>query len=126
MGIPYFLLATNSTLMQAWFSRDHAQQTPYRLYALSNAGSLVALVSYPLIFEPLLTLRTQAYLWTAGYTLFVAVAAWLAWANHWPGARSQSSRGRRKVSLARKNAPDSASMPCGLAWPHAPPRCSWR
>ena len=79
VGIPYFLLATNSTLMQAWFSRDHAQQTPYRLYALSNAGSLVALVSYPLIFEPLLTLRTQAYLWTAGYTLFVAVAAYLAW-----------------------------------------------
>jgi SAM-dependent methyltransferase len=78
VGVPYFLLASNSTLMQAWFGQEQRARTPYRLYALSNAGSLAALVSYPLVFEPLLTLRTQAYLWTAGYAAFAVFAAALA------------------------------------------------
>jgi hypothetical protein len=78
VGIPYFLLSSNSTLMQAWFSRDHHRQTPYRLYALSNVGSLVALISYPIIFEPNLTLRAQAYVWSAGYVIFAISAAYLA------------------------------------------------
>jgi hypothetical protein len=78
VGIPYFLLASNSTLMQAWFSRDDRSQTPYRLYALSNLGSLVALVSYPLLVEPNLTLRAQAYLWSAGYVVFALSTAYLA------------------------------------------------
>jgi hypothetical protein len=78
VGIPYFLLSSNSTLMQAWFDRDHHSRTPYRLYALSNAGSLLALLSYPIIFEPTLTLRTQGYLWSAGYVVFAISAAYLA------------------------------------------------
>jgi hypothetical protein len=47
VGLPYFLLATNSPLMQVWFSRSNAGRSPYRLYALSNVGSMLALVSYP-------------------------------------------------------------------------------
>jgi SAM-dependent methyltransferase len=78
VGVPYFLLASNSTLMQAWFGQEQRARTPYRLYALSNAGSLAALISYPLIFEPLLTLRSQAFLWTAGYAVFAVSAAALA------------------------------------------------
>ena len=78
VGIPYFLLSSNSTLMQAWSNRDHRNRAPYRLYALSNAGSLLALISYPLILEPNLTLRTQAYLWSAGYGLFAISTAYLA------------------------------------------------
>jgi len=78
VGIPYFLLSSNSTLMQAWFSRDQAGQTPYRLYALSNIGSLLALISYPVIFEPNLTLHAQSYLWSAGYLLFAVSAGYLA------------------------------------------------
>jgi len=70
VGIPYFLLATNSTLMQAWFSRDFPERSPYRLYALSNFGSLLALVSYPVLVEPGLTLNIQAKLWSVGYFLF--------------------------------------------------------
>jgi MFS family permease len=78
VGIPYFLLSSNSTLMQAWFGRDDRSQAPYRLYALSNLGSLVALISYPILFEPNLTLRAQAYLWSTGYLVFAIVAAYLA------------------------------------------------
>ena len=78
VGVPYFLLSSNSTLMQAWFGQEYRARTPYRLYALSNAGSLAALISYPLLFEPLLTLRAQAYLWTAGYAVFAVSAAALA------------------------------------------------
>ncbi len=76
-GFYYFLLATNSTLMQAWFNRDYPEQTPYRLYALSNTGSLLALISYPLIFEPNLTLRSQGYLWAAGYVVFAISVSYL-------------------------------------------------
>jgi hypothetical protein len=74
VGVPYFLLASNSTLMQAWFSREPAGRTPYRLYALSNAGSLVALLTYPILFEPGLTLRAQAYLWSGAFVV-VAISA---------------------------------------------------
>jgi hypothetical protein len=78
VGIPFLVLASNSTLMQAWFNRDYHTSTPYRLYALSNAGSLLALISYPILFEPFLTLRTQAYLWTAGYVVFTISVAYLS------------------------------------------------
>ncbi len=78
VAIPYFLLSSNSTLTQAWFHRDYRRQTPYRLYALSNAGSLLALISYPFIFEPFLSVRAQGYLWSAGYVVFAIGAAYLA------------------------------------------------
>jgi hypothetical protein len=78
IGFPYLLLSSNSTLMQAWFNRDHRNPTPYRLYALSNTGSLVALISYPIFFEPYLALRTQAYVWSAAYVIYAISAAFLA------------------------------------------------
>jgi hypothetical protein len=78
VGFPYLLLSSNSTLMQAWYNRDQQVKTPYRLYALSNAGSLLGLISYPILFEPNLTLRTQAYLWTGVYLLFALSAGYLA------------------------------------------------
>lgn len=78
VGIPYLLLSSNSTLVQAWFSREEQAKVPYRLYALSNAGSLAALVSYPILFEPMLTLQAQAYLWSAAYVVFAITAALLA------------------------------------------------
>ncbi len=78
IGIPFLLLAANSTLMQAWFHRDFRTPTPYRLYALSNTGSLLALLTYPIIFEPNFSLQTQAYLWTFAYLAFAIIAAYLA------------------------------------------------
>ena len=59
VGLPYFLLSTNSPLMQAWSSRARPDRSPYWLYALSNAGSLLGLLTYPVLVEPTLPLRSQ-------------------------------------------------------------------
>jgi hypothetical protein len=74
VGLPYFLLSTNSPLMQAWFNRSKPGRSPYWLYALSNIGSLLGLITYPFLIEPNLTLKTQGWIWAAGYTLFVLLA----------------------------------------------------
>lgn len=79
VGIPYFLLSTNSTLLQAWFSVLHPGHSPYRLYALSNLGSLLGLLCYPFLFEPLLSLPTQACWWTLGYGFYFLSACVLTW-----------------------------------------------
>ena len=78
IGIPYVLLSTTGPLLQAWFARRFPGTSPYRLYALSNAGSLLALLSYPLVIEPLMRLRFQAYLWSGAYVVFVALCAAVA------------------------------------------------
>ena len=64
VGLPYFVLATTSPLIQSWFSRVHPGRAPYRLYALSNVGSLAALLSYPFVFEPAFSLGMQARIWS--------------------------------------------------------------
>jgi len=76
VGLPYFLLASNSPLMQAWFHRLFPQRTAYRLYALSNAGSLLGLVTYPLLVEPSLSLPLQGWTWSLLYLGFAALAGW--------------------------------------------------
>jgi hypothetical protein len=71
VGLPYFLLSTTGPLLQAWYSRQFKGAIPYRLYALSNAGSMFALVSYPVLFEPLLGTRSQAVSWSWAYGAFI-------------------------------------------------------
>jgi hypothetical protein len=70
IGLPYFLLATTGPLVQAWFARTFPSGTVYRLFALSNLASMLALISYPFAFETWVTTATQAYGWSAGYGLF--------------------------------------------------------
>lgn len=79
VGLPYFLLSTTGPLLQAWYARRHQGAMPYRLYALSNAGSMLALISYPLVFEPWLGTRHQAVSWSAAYGVFVMLCAGTAW-----------------------------------------------
>jgi hypothetical protein len=69
-GLPYFALSSTGPLLQSWFTRTHPGRSPYRLYALSNLGSLLALISYPFVIEPHLSLRTQARLWCWGFLAF--------------------------------------------------------
>ena len=78
VGLPYFLLATTGPLLQAWFARERPGVSPYRLYALSNTGSLLALLTYPFVVEPKLTLHAQALAWAGGFVLFAAGCALLA------------------------------------------------
>ena len=73
VGLPYFLLSTTGPLLQAWYARRFQNAMPYRLYALSNAGSMFALVSYPFLFEPVFTTHQQAWMWSAAYGVFVVL-----------------------------------------------------
>lgn len=71
VGLPYFVLSSTGPLMQQWFSRTQPGVSPYRLYALSNVGSLLALLSYPFFFEVQFSRHTQASLWSVGLAVFV-------------------------------------------------------
>jgi hypothetical protein len=73
VGLPYGLLASTGPLVQSWFSRLYPGRSPYRLYALSNIGALLALVSYPVLFEPRFDLGTQVTLWSAIFWLYAAL-----------------------------------------------------
>ncbi len=73
IGLPYFLLSTTGPLVQAWFARAHTSGTVYRLFALSNFASLLALISYPFAIEPWVATRVQSFSWSAGYVLFAVV-----------------------------------------------------
>lgn len=78
VGAPFAVMSATAPLVQAWYARwreDSEADRTYRLYAASNVGSLLALLSYPLLVEPLLSLSGQRLLWTGGYGLFVAVLA---------------------------------------------------
>ena len=77
IGLPFFALAANNPLLQAWFVRSgHPDGAdPYFLYASSNVGSFLALLSYPFAVEPLFSLRTQNLIWTAGYGLLIVLIA---------------------------------------------------
>ena len=78
IAFPFFILAANGPLMQAWFSNLHPTRAYARLYALSNAGSLLGLLTYPFGIETNVTLRTQGWIWSVGFLLFVFVAVWIA------------------------------------------------
>ena len=77
IGLPFFALAANNPLLQAWFVRTGHPNgpDPYFLYASSNVGSFLALLSYPVLLEPMFTLRTQNLIWTGGYGLLVILIA---------------------------------------------------
>ena len=77
IGVPFVLLSSTSPLLQVWWTRQMGGSVPYRLFALSNAGSLLALAMYPTIIEPNLSLRSQRALWTVGFLLFAFVLVWL-------------------------------------------------
>ena len=93
VGLPYVLIATTSPLVQAWHARCLPGRSPYRLYALSNLASLLALFSYPAAVEPWVGTHTQARVWSAAYVLWAVLI----------GA----------CALAARNPPASAPVPAG-------------
>ena len=78
VGLPFFLLSTTSSLIQAWFSQIHHSRSPYSFYAVSNVASLFALISYPVLFEPFLALKGQARLWSLVYVVFALILIYSA------------------------------------------------
>lgn len=75
IGLPFFALAANNPMLQAWFVRTGHPDgpDPYFLYASSNIGSFLALLSYPVLLEPMLTLRMQNLIWTGGYGVLIVL-----------------------------------------------------
>ncbi|MEX2310024.1 MAG: hypothetical protein WD738_20805 [Pirellulales bacterium] len=97
VGLPYFVLSATGPLLQAWFARSFPGRMPYRLYALSNLGSLIALVSYPFVFERAFDLPRQALLWSAGFLLFALCCAYGAW-RLWTSSSLSPTRGRESAA----------------------------
>ncbi len=75
VGPLFFVVSAQAPLMQLWYAMETSRGEPWALYAASNVGSFAGLLSYPLLFEPLLTLRQQSLVWTAGYGLLVLLVA---------------------------------------------------
>jgi hypothetical protein len=86
IGLPYFLLSSTGPLIQRWFADDDAmagsRSRVYRLFALSNVGSLVGLLSYPFVVEPYAGLHAQSWGWSAGYACFAVACGACAWRAH--------------------------------------------
>jgi hypothetical protein len=78
IGLPFLLLGATSPLLQLWSLRTHGGGIPYRLFALSNAGSLLALVAYPFVVEPNITLRIQRTLWSIGFLVYAILCTIVA------------------------------------------------
>ena len=79
IGLPYLLLSATGPLLQTWFVAVRPGAIPYRLFALSNLGSMLALLSYPAIVEPALAARSQAWMWSGAYVLFALLCVAAAW-----------------------------------------------
>jgi hypothetical protein len=78
IGLPFLLLGATSPLLQLWFLRTQGGSIPYRLFALSNAGSLLALIAYPFLVEPNITLQLQRTLWSLGFLVYAVLCAVLS------------------------------------------------
>jgi spermidine synthase len=81
IGLPYFLLSTTTPLLQSWYWKRFRAAVPYRLFALSNFASLLALLGFPVLFEPWLGLNQLGWTWSILYTGFVVVCAATGWAS---------------------------------------------
>jgi spermidine synthase len=106
IGLPYLVLSTTGPLIQAWFAREKSDAVPYRLFALSNLGSLLALLAYPLLVEPHLPTKWQSYTWSMLFLCFAASCILLAWR----GRLGQSSH------AVYPDVPPVASLNRRFAW----------
>jgi spermidine synthase len=99
IGLPFLLLASTSPLLQLWLAREERDGVPWRLFALSNAGSLLALALYPTVIEPHLALGLQRKMWGCGFALYAVLCAVLAW-----HARGTASAAEAEARPARDEA----------------------
>ena len=101
IGLPYFVLSATGPLLQSWYSRTSQDAIPWRLFALSNAGSMLGLLTYPVLVEPYLSSRRQAWMWSIAYCGFAALCATVAWRSRAPSV----SQARARQSLRSPSEP---------------------
>ncbi|MFM8251911.1 MAG: spermidine synthase [Planctomycetota bacterium] len=120
VGLPYFALASTGPLVQAWFSRVCPDRSPYWLYALSNIGSLGALLSYPFMIEPLLGTRAQGIIWSLGFGTFALASAGLVLY-----VRSSEQVQRIMLGGAAASSPKATTAPGEFDLPRIRDRLTW-
>ncbi|HZU27168.1 MAG TPA: fused MFS/spermidine synthase [Bryobacteraceae bacterium] len=101
IGLPYFLLSSTSPLLQAWYVRRSGTAMPYRLFALSNFGSMLGLITFPFLVEPNITSRHQAWSWGAIYVGFALLCGTAAWVSQGKAEEPRAS----VASFAKESAP---------------------
>jgi len=99
IGLPYLALSATTPLLTAWYADSFEGRSPYRLFALSNLASLLALASYPLLIEPGLSMNQQTKWWSGGFLLFAVLCGAIAW------------QGRRRVLSSTPEQADLAGHP---------------
>jgi hypothetical protein len=119
VGLPFFVVATSAPLLQKWFActGHRAARDPYFLYAASNLGSMLALLSYPVLVEPSLTLKDQSRLWAVGYGVlsFLTLACvWIVWKT--PTADAAPARIAEEINTNWGHLEDELSWPQRLRW----------
>jgi hypothetical protein len=112
IGLPYLALSATTPLLNAWYAGSFAGRSPYRLFALSNFASLLALACYPLLVEPHLTMDQQTAWWSGGFLLFAVICGAIAW------------QGRRRVLPPRYSRALEDAAPGHVA-PQAAPEVFW-
>lgn len=105
IGLPFLMLGATSPLLQVWWARIETGRIPYRLFALSNLASLLALALYPTVIEPYFTLREQRIGWCCGFAIFAMVAEVLTW-------RARAAA----MAPAQQQAEDETAIPVALLW----------
>jgi hypothetical protein len=103
VGLPYFTLSATGSLLQAWFARAHPGRSPYPLYALSNAGSLLGLLTFPFLVEPNMGSATQAGAWFWGYALFAFLCSALAVRVGWAAVKATKADGAQPAADAEED-----------------------
>jgi hypothetical protein len=120
IGLPYFLLSSTSPLLQAWYVRRTGSSVPYRLFALSNFGSTLALLSFPFVVEPNIASRQQAYFWSAGFVAFAALCLITAWVSREETSREETGMDSSVADAVLAETPEKrAERPTGrqlLLW----------
>lgn len=104
IGLPFLLLSATSPLLQVTLARRQEGTVPYGLFGLSNLGSLLALLLYPLAIEPHLTLRGQRLGWATGFAVYAVMCGWLVWTGAGesrPAEVQAEGRGQVTVAAAR-------------------------
>ena len=101
IGLPFLALSATTPLLTAWYAESFAGEPPYRLFALSNFASLLALASYPLLIEPGLTMSQQTGWWSGGFLVFAVLCGAIAW------------QGRRRGPVSRP-LEEASAAPAGV------------
>ena len=118
IGLPYFLLSSTGPLLQKWVAPRFPEKTVYRLFALSNFGSLIGLLAFPFAIEPFTTSHAQSIVWSAAYALFAVACAVSAW-------KASDRRCRRRSQPLSRPSPRSpaadalAATRCGSRFPRS-------